>query len=59
MVSHISELRHVYLFLEEIMCSLCVINELLEPFSLHHGCQQMHFMAVEKSRKGYDFVIYS
>ena len=37
-VSYISELRHVYLFLEEIMCSLCVLNELLDPFSLHHGC---------------------
>ena len=23
MVSYISEVRHVYLFLEEIMCSLC------------------------------------
>ena len=38
MVSYISELRHVYLFLEEIMCSLCVLNELLLPFSLHLGC---------------------
>ena len=28
MVSYISELHHVYLFLEEIMCSLCVLNEL-------------------------------
>ena len=34
----IYEPRPVYLFLEEIMCSLCVLNELLEPFSLHHGC---------------------
>ena len=32
---YISELRHVCLFLGEIMCSLCVLNELLEPFSLH------------------------
>ena len=38
MVSYISELRHVCLFLGEIMCSLCVLNELLESFSLHHGC---------------------
>ena len=38
MVSHISELRHVYLFLEEIICSLCVLNEFLEPFSLRRGC---------------------
>ena len=37
MVSYISELRYVYLFQEE-MCSLCVLNELLEPFSLHHDC---------------------
>ena len=29
MVSYISELRHVYLFLEEIMSSLSVLNELL------------------------------
>ena len=27
-----SELRHVCLFLGEIMCSVCVSNELLEPF---------------------------
>ena len=38
MVSYISELRRVYLFLEEIMCSLCVLNELLEPFPLRHSC---------------------
>ena len=38
MVSYISEPRPVYLFLEEIMCSLCVLNELLEPFSLRHSC---------------------
>ena len=38
MISYISELRRVYLFLEEIMCSLCVLNELLEPFSLRHSC---------------------
>ena len=35
MVSYISEPHHVYLFIEEIMCSLCVLNELLEPLSLH------------------------
>ena len=38
MVSYISELRHVYLLLEEIMCSLCVLNELLYPLSLRHSC---------------------
>ena len=38
MVSYISELHHVYLFLDEIMCSLCVLNALLEPFSLRHSC---------------------
>ena len=27
MVSYIRELRHVCLFLEEIMCSLCVLNK--------------------------------
>ena len=29
MVSYVSELRQVCLFLGEIMCSLCVLNELL------------------------------
>ena len=27
----------VSLFLEEIMCFRCVLNELLEPFSLHQA----------------------